>query len=300
MPNYFDIDSIAAVHRFYRYGVPKHPLITVVDLAYINPDRPSDQMVSYHTPLYVIMCKRFEGAMKYGRSHYDFDRGSLMFTAPHQVISTTADVRVLEGWGLFFHPDLLLGSALGRKIHEYSFFHYDVNEALHISDAEKEMLMDCLSKIEHEYSQNFDRHTNNLILDNLQLLLSYCTRFYDRQFLTRSKDSHDVVQKFERLLTDYFSAESLIDRGLPDVKYFASHLHLSASYLSDLLSKYTGKTTLEHIHLQVVDKAKSLLLGSEKTVSEIAYALGFEHPSHFTKIFKAKTGLPPKDFRGLN
>jgi AraC-like DNA-binding protein len=207
---------------------------------------------------------------------------------------------VLEGWALFFHPDLLHAFPLGHKIHEYNFFHYEVNEALHVSDEEKHILLDVLAKIERECGQNFDRHTQGLILDNLQLLLNYCSRFYDRQFLTRAKPNADIVQRFERLLHDYFSRDSLIDAGLPDVKYFATELSLSPSYLSDLLTKHTGKTALEYIHLQMIDKAKSLLCGTAQSVSEIAYALGFEHPSHFTKIFKSKTGLSPRAFRNLN
>ncbi|HEY9049603.1 MAG TPA: helix-turn-helix transcriptional regulator [Ohtaekwangia sp.] len=299
MQKYIDINSIADIHKFYKYDKPQHPLITIIDLTKANPDRPKEE-VYYRTPLYSVMCKRFEGSMKYGKSHYDFEEGTLMFTAPHQVISSSPDIRVLEGWGLFFHPDLLHASELGRKIHEYNFFHYDVNEALHISDTEKSTLLDCLQKIENEYSQNFDRHTQGLILDNLQLMLNYCTRFYGRQFLTRAKVNHDIVQKFERLLSDYFATDTLIETGLPDVKHFASQLRLSPDYLSDLLSKYTGKTTLEHIHLQLIDKAKSLLLGSQRSISEIAYDLGFGHPSHFTKIFKSKTGMSPRDFRSMN
>lgn len=184
------------------------------------------------------MCKRFEGTMKYGKTHYDFDEGSLMFTAPHQVISSSQGIKILEGWGLFFHPDLLAGSELGLKIHNYSFFHYDLNEALHISDDEKQTLLDCLKKIEVEYGQNFDKHTQGLIVDNLQLMLTYCTRFYDRQFFTRAKPSNDIVQKFERMLNEYFLQETLVENGLPDVKHFASELNLSPSYLSDVLSKY--------------------------------------------------------------
>ncbi len=299
MKSVVDIVSIAGVHTFYNYGKPNHPLITIVDLTKVEPDRPKEE-VFYRTPLYTVICKRFEGVMKYGKSNYDFDDGSLMFTAPHQVISVSPGLHVTEGWGLFFHPDLLHGSELGRKIHEYGFFHYDVNEALHISDTEKRILLDSLEKIKSEYSQNFDKHTRGLILDNLHLLLNYCTRFYNRQFLTRSKPGNDIVQRFERMLTDYFSQETLIESGLPDVKYFASGLNLSPNYLSDLLNKYTGKTTLEHIHLHLIDKAKSLLLSTQKSISEIAYDLGFDHPSHFTKLFKSRTGTAPRGFRSLN
>jgi AraC family transcriptional regulator, transcriptional activator of pobA len=223
-----------------------------------------------------------------------------MFTASNQVISPSPDLQIEEGWALVFHPDLLNNSALGVKINSYSFFHYDANEALHISDDEKLMLKDCVEKISKEYSQNIDKHTQTLIQNNIELLLNYCDRFYDRQFITRAKVSHDVVQKFERMLKDYFNNESLIDLGLPDVKYFASALNLSPNYLSDLLKRYTGKSTQEHTHLQLIEKAKILLWGSDKSISEIAYELGFEHPSHFTKIFKTKTGKSPTEYRHLN
>ncbi len=204
-----------------------------------------------------------------------------------------------EGWALFFHPDLLHGTDLEKKLHQYSFFHYEANEALHISEEEKALLWDCVKKIEREYSLNVDKHTVALIASNIELLLNYCTRFYDRQFITRTKTNADIVQKFESLLNDYFAKESLADNGLPDVKHFASRLHLSPNYLSDLLSRHTGKTTQEHIHLQLVEKAKSLLWSTNKSISEIAYDLGFEYPSHFTKIFKAKTGQAPKEFRNV-
>lgn len=296
---FIDIKSISDVHRFYNCGKPKHPLITIIDLAETKPDRPKEE-VFYRTGFYNIMCKRFDGEMKYGLAYYDFEEGSLMFTAPNQVISSSPDLQVSEGWGLFFHPDLLNRTDLGRKIHDYSFFNYNVNEALHISEDEKTTLLDILNKIKKEYEQNMDKHTQSLIIDNLQLLLNYCSRFYDRQFMTRVKVNNDIVQKFESVLHDYFSKDSLIDCGLPDVKYFASALNLSPNYLSDLLNKFTGKTTQEHIYLQFTSKAKEMLCGTNKSISEIAYDLGFEHPSHFTKLFKTKAGVSPTEFRNLN
>ena len=296
-PTYIDIDSISGIHDFYRCGPPRHPLITVIDLTAVNPERATSDNVFYRTSLYTIMCKRFEGTMKYGRSYYDFQEGSLMFTAPNQAIAPSADLKITEGWGLFFHPDLLAGTPLMRKIHEYSFFRYDVNEALHLSDEEKQTLTDCLSKIQREYTQNIDRHSKGLITDNLHLLLNYCSRFYDRQFYTRETVNHDLVQHFEQLLTSCFSEKNLSETGIPDVKYFASRLHLSPDYLTDLLGRYTGKTTQEHIHLQIIYRAKELLSSTNMAISEIAYELGFEHPSHFTKLFTSKAGLSPRAFR---
>jgi len=238
--------------------------------------------------------------MKYGKGYYDFNEGSLMFTAPGQVIAPGPDVVVDEGWALFFHPDLIHGTDLGRKIHQYSFFNYETNEALHISEEEKLIIKDCVANIQREYSQNIDKHSQGLIVSNIELLLNYCARFYDRQFYTRAKVNSDVVQQFEKLLKDYFSQDTLIEMGLPNVKYFASKLNLSPNYLSDLLNKFTGKTTQEHIHLELIDKAKTLLWGTNNSISEIAYGLGFEHPSHFTKIFKTKTGKSPSEYRHLN
>lgn len=297
---YVDIESISDLHRFYGYAKPKHPLVTLIDLTQIDvSNRPKDGML-YRLGFYSIFFKTGKGFLKYGKSHYDFDEGSLMFTAPYQVISPNVSLDLEVGWGLFFHPDILNRKELGSRISEYSFFQYDSNEALHISDEEKELIKDCVENIKREYSQNIDKHTLQLILSNIELLLNYCNRFYDRQFFTRVKVSNDIVQRFEKSLKEYFAQDTLIEVGLPDVKYFAAKLNLSPNYLSDLLNKYTGKTTQEHIHLQLVDKAKSLLWGSEMSISEIAYGLGFEHPSHFTKLFKSKIGKSPTAFRGLN
>lgn len=297
---YVDIESISDLHKFYGYAKPKHPLITLIDLTQINTDnRPKDGTL-YRLGFYSIFFKTGKGMLKYGKSHYDFDEGSLMFTAPYQVISPNVDLSLEEGWGLFFHPDILSRNELGSRISGYSFFQYDSNESLHISDEEKKLIKACLENIKREYSQNIDKHTLQLIISNIELLLNYCNRFYDRQFFTRAKVSNDIVQRFEKSLKEYFAQDTLIKAGLPDVKYFAAKLNLSANYLSDLLNKYTGKTTQEHIHLQLIDKAKSLLWGSEMSISEIAYELGFEHPSHFTKLFKSKIGQAPKAFRNLN
>ena len=297
--NFVELTSISEAHQVFRYDKPKHPLISLVDLTTINPDV-TEAETCYQMSFYTISCKRFDGVMRYGKSHYDFNEGTLMFTAPHQAISASHDREMKEGWGLFFHPDLINGTALAKKINGYSFFAYEANEALHISEDEQLILQDCIQKIKREYSQNIDKHTQGLIVSNIELLLNYCDRFYDRQFLTRSTANKDIVQRFEQLLNGYFAQEELIDAGLPDVKFFAAHLNVSPNYLSDLLSRFTGKSTQEHIHLKLVDTAKSLLWGTEKSISEIAYALGFDYPSHFTKVFKTKTGLTPQQYRNTN
>ncbi len=296
---YVDVESISELQGRYGAGKPKHPLITVIDLSQNKINRPRD-VVFYRLGFYTIYCKKFKGMLKYGRSYYDFNEGSLMFTAPGQVISSSPGLHIEEGWGLFFHPDLINTSALGRKINDYSFFHYEANEALHVSEEEKNLLTACVENIRREYAQNIDKHTQSLILSNIELLLNYCSRFYDRQFYTREKVNSDIVQQFEKLLKDYFARETLINSGLPNVGYFASRMNLSPNYLSDLLHKFTGKSTQEHIHLQLVDKAKSMLWSTQISVSEIAYELGFEHPSHFTRLFKHKTGYSPSDYRHQN
>jgi AraC family transcriptional activator of pobA len=298
--SFVDISAIKDLHKLYGQAPPKHPLVSFLPLDKINRENIPEKDTAFRLGFYAVYLKQLKGSMGYGRSHYDFDQGTLVFTAPGQVVTTKRHLSFDEGWGLFFHPDLLYRTELGKKIHQYSFFHYDANESLHLSWEEKKILRNCAENIQFEYSQNIDRHSQELIVNNIELLLNYCNRFYDRQFFTRAKVNQDLVQQFERQLLDYFSQDSLINAGLPDVKYFASQLNLSPDYLSDLLKRYTGKTTLEHIHLQLVDRAKSLLWGTGKSISEIAFDLGFEHPSHFTKIFKNKVGLAPKEFRSKN
>ena len=300
MPESFiNIHSISEFHRYYSLESPKHPLVSVIDLTKIKRKDTDSAQHFHHLGLYAAVYKKFDGSFKYGRSDYDFQEGALMFIAPDQIVQTSSDTdtEIDEGWFLAFHPDFIYGSELGKKIRNYTFFEYASNEALYVSDEEKKTLETIISTIETEYSKNIDRHTQGLILNNIELLLNYCDRFYERQFLTRSKVSSDVLQNFEQLLNHYFNDDNLIDKGIPEVKYFAEKLHLSSNYLSDLLTKYSGKTTIEHIHLKLVDKAKNLLLGTSKSISEIAYELGFEHPSHFTKVFKTKTGLSPLHFR---
>lgn len=295
---YVDIRSISELHQFFHYEKPLHPLITIVDLAKVDRSHRKPG-VFYRIDLYSIACKKIEGSFQYGRTSYDFSEGTLLFTAPDQVVSPGIENKV-EGWAIYIHPDFLHAESRGTKLTGYSFFGYDTRECLHVSEAEEQILKDCLRNIDKEISQNVDTHSYQLILTNLELLLSYCARFYDRQFLTRVKTGKDIVAKFDRLLTDYFAQTPRMESGVPQVTYFASQLNLSANYLADLLSKYTGKSTQEHIHLKLIDKAKSLLWSTESPISEIAYDLGFEHPSHFTKLFKNKTGYSPKAYRQLN
>lgn len=297
--NFVEVDSVSILHELYGLSKPAHPLITVIDLKTVKNNQ-RDQAVAYRLGLYAIFCKQVNGLVKYGRSHYDFDEGSMMFMSPGQVVKPVAGSFAEVGWGIFFHPDLIYQGDLALKMSDYSFFQYETNEALHISEVEKQLLETCLQNVQKEYSQNFDKHTNKLINNYLELILNYCIRFYERQFFTREKVHTDAVQRFEKILNDYFSQDTLIDTGIPNVVYFAEQMHLSPNYLSDLLHRFTGKTTQEHIHLQIVEKAKSLLWATQQSVSEIAYALGFDYPSQFTRLFKNKTGHTPRDYRHLN
>lgn len=286
------------MHKTLSYDTPMHPLVSVIDFSKITcPLKGSPKVV---VGFYCIVFKNDSKCKwKYGRNSYDFQEGTLIFLAPGQVLEVDTDDNesASNGWGLFFHPDLLLGTNLRLDSSEYSFFSYDVHEALHISDREKETLYDLVKKIETEIAQNIDRHSQRLIVSNIELLLNYCIRYYDRQFITRSSKSSDLISQFERLLKDYFNSEKLIEQGIPTVVFCAEQLNLSSSYLSDLLKKETGKSTLEHIHYKIIDKAKFLLLNSDNTVREVAFQLGFDYPQHFNKLFKKNVGMSPKEFR---
>jgi AraC family transcriptional activator of pobA len=295
---YFDIKSIAELHDFFRYSKPLHALITIVDMGKVDRTQRMPN-VAYRLDLYAITLKKIDGTFKYGRTHIDFAEGTLLLTAPNQILVPDSSNKV-EGWGLFIHPDFFNATVRGRQLTEYSFFGYDFNEGLHVSHAEKTVIESCLQNITKEISNTLDRHSHHLILANLELMLSYSARFYDRQFMTRAKPGNNLVEKFDLLLTDYFKMDSLLETGLPDVKYFAERLNLSANYLSDLLVRYTGQSTQAHIHSKLIDKAKHLLWSTDRSISEICFDLGFEHPSHFTKLFKNKTGQSPKAYRALN
>ncbi|OEK06239.1 helix-turn-helix domain-containing protein [Roseivirga misakiensis] len=305
MSNTIIINSIGQAHQAVGLVKPKHPLVSVVyvrDIKTVSDFRD----VRVINNLYQIGLKSSNqcGELRYGKNSYDYEEGTLVFTAPGQVTEFKGEVEVgnqdMEGWTLLFHPDLIRKSSLSDKINQYTFFSYDVTEALHLSDEERRTIEELLDKIIKEYSQNLDRHSQHLIVSNIELLLDYCRRFYDRQFYTRTNLNSDIVSKFERLLKEYYRNDRAINSGLPNVTFCANELSLSASYLSDLLKKETGKTTHEHIHLFVVNKAKNILLNSSHPVSEIAYSLGFEYPQHFSNLFKSKTGFSPRDYRNMN
>lgn len=280
---------------------PKHPLISVVDVSQVKADE-KWLGTRIATKLYYIGLKSGSCGIRYGRNHYDFEEGVLAFTGPDQVITvnSVSDFDQHEGWMLYFHPDLIRTSPLGENIDDYSFFSYDVHEALHLSDREKEILNDCVQKIREEYHERIDNHSQRVIVSSLDLLLNYCLRFYERQFNTRTARNKDVISEVERLLKDYYKSGQLDKYGPPSINYLAEKVHLSASYLSDLLKKETGRSAKDHINDFLVEKAKLLLLGSEDSVSEVAYSLGFNYPHYFSRLFKSKTGLSPQKYRELH
>ena len=293
------IESITQLHELIGYEKPKHPQISLIEYGKIIPQLPMDENLKISTGFYSIGLKEHPCEMKYGRKYYDFHEGSLVFMAPGQTFSAIRErenIRV-GGWGLFFHPDLIRKSPLGEKMKEYSYFSYDVHEALHLSDREKQTITSVVRTIEEEYSQNLDSYSRDLILSNLELLLNYCNRFYGRQFLTRTHVNKDVVSRFESFLAKYFDSDRPQSEGLPTVKFCAKEMGYSSNYLSDMLKKETGKNTQEHIHFHLIEKAKNMLLGTEEPVSRIAYTLGFEYPQHFSKLFKSKTGMSPAAYR---
>lgn len=297
----FRIKSISHLHELFGYDKPKHPLVSLMDVSKMKgiKDFVGVKMTS---DLYMVSLKEHDCGMQYGRSHYDFEEGVLVFYEPGQVVAQTEQVVEEEqnGWMLFFHPDLIRKSALGKKIKDYSFFSYDVNEALHLSDAEKNILYDTVQKIENEYNQNIDGHTQELIISHLDVLLNYSNRYYERQFNTRSNSHKDVVSQFADELKTYVNSNQLKQEGIPSVKYFAEKVHLSPNYLSDLLKNETGKNVKDHVNSALIDEAKTRLLSSEDSVSEIAYQLGFNYPHYFTRMFKLHTGHTPNSYRSIN
>lgn len=301
MKTIIQLKSISEINQFVKTKT-NHPLVTVVDFS--KTDEQMEEGMRISADFYSIMFKNYcANKMRYGRQSIDFQEGNLICIAPKQVITLDNEIEKKDnmmGWGLFFHPDLLRGTALGNKMSEYTFFNYEISEALHLSDKEKQILFDCVQKIETELQENIDSHSQNLIVTNIELLLNYCSRYYGRQFITRKNSNSNTVVHIEKALNNYFKSEQLKEKGLPTVKYLAEHVHLSPSYLSDLLKKETGMNAQDHIHYHLIEEAKNILLHSNQSVSEIAYQLGFEYPQYFSRLFKQKTGQTPLAFRNLN
>lgn len=302
MKELIHLHTITDLHKLFNIGMSNHPLVAVLDFNKVTEQVETNAKIT--TDFYSVMFKNYcKNNIKYGRKAIDFQDGNLICIAPNQVIEidNEAEERADKtGWGLFFHPDLIRSTSLNEKIKSYSFFHYEVSEALHLSDKEKNILSACVQKIEAELQENIDVHSQQIIVSTIELLLSYCLRFYSRQLITRSQTNKSIVAQVENLVIQYFADTRINEQGLPTVKYLADKVHLSPSYLSDLLKKETGKNAQEHIHFYLIEEAKSLLLNSEKNVNEIAYNLGFEYPQYFNKLFKKKTGKTPLEYRSLN
>jgi AraC-like DNA-binding protein len=273
-----------------------HPLVSIIDFSKAKKRTGSRMTFG----LYCVFLKEIHcGDLKYGCNYYDYEEGTLVFISPGQVIDVENKVDVYQpkGYGLVFHPDLIKGTPLAKSLGEYSFFSYDTKEALHLSDKERKIVLDCFSMIEHELSQSVDKHSKKLMASNIELFLNYCERFYDRQFITREHVNKGILEKFEALLNDYFSSEKPLGIGLPTVAYFADELHMSPNYFGDLVKKETGKTAQEYIQNKIVDIAKDKMYGEKRTINEIAYELGFKYPQHFSRFFKKVVGQTPNEYR---
>jgi AraC family transcriptional activator of pobA len=276
-----------------------HPLVSVIDLSKADPRTGSRMYFGFYT---IFLKDTKCGDLVYGRHTYDYQEGTLVFIAPGQVagINSNGEMYQPKGYALVFHPDLIHGTALGKNIQDYSFFGYQSNEALHLSEKERKIILDCFSKIEYELEQSIDKHSKKLIVSNIELFLNYCFRFYDRQFITRDNPNKGFLERFEIFLNEYFESEKPQTVGLPSVAHCAGELNLSANYFGDLIKKETGKTAQEYIQAKLIDVAKEKIFDQAKSVSQIAYELGFKYPQHFTRLFKQKVGHTPNEYRLLN
>ncbi|MDF7818679.1 helix-turn-helix transcriptional regulator [Runella sp. MFBS21] len=295
------LKNISEINNFVKCKT-NHPLISVVDFS--KTDEYIEDGTRMSADFYSIMFKNYcANKLRYGRQSLDFQDGSLICIAPKQVLIMDNEIEKRDdmmGWGLFFHPDLLRGTSLGSKMNDYTFFNYETSEALHLSDKEKQILYECIQKIETELHENIDNHSQAILVSNIELLLNYCSRYYSRQFITRKNTNSNTVSQVQTLLKNYFKTELLKEKGLPTVKYLADNVHLSANYLSDLLKKETGMNAQDQIHYYLIEEAKNILLNTHNSISEIAYSLGFEYPQYFSKLFKQKTGHTPLEYRNLN
>ncbi|GAB3803841.1 helix-turn-helix domain-containing protein [Spirosoma humi] len=292
------ITSISDLHRLLALPKPEHPLVSVIDMSDIKCHFDEHIKSIVYNFYSVCIKKNFTGKLKYGQNYYDFDEGVMTFFSPGQVISTvTPEDMAMNGWWLVVHPDFIQSYALAKNIKEYGYFSYAVNEALHLSDKEEAMMTMLIEQIEQEYRSTIDHYSQDVIVSQIELLLNYANRFYNRQFITRKNASHDLLTKLEGILSDYFDHEQVQEKGLPTVHYLAEKLNVSPTYLSDLLRKLTGQSAQQHIHNKLIDKAKEILTTTSLSVSEIAYQLGFEYPQSFNKLFKSKTNVSPLEFR---
>lgn len=276
-----------------------HPMVSVIDFSKSDPISQHKRTFGFYTVfLKDVMC----GDMLYGKNSYDYQEGTLVFIAPGQTYGIYNKGKQIQpaGFALLFHPDLIKGTNLGKNIKEYSFFSYDVHEALHLSEKEREIILECFKNIKLELDQSIDKHSKSLIVNNIELFLNYCMRFYDRQFITRDHINQGVIGKFENLLDDYLLSDKPKNLGFPMVNYFAEQLNLSANYFGDIIKKELGISAQEFIHNKLIDVAKKQIFNPEKSISEISYDLGFKYPQHFTRLFKTKVGVSPTEYKTLN
>jgi len=297
MPPY-RIKTISQYHRFRGLPGPEHPLISVFrveEIAKLREDEPAHLMQDFYS---IALKKDVNATVQYGQQKYSFDEGKLFFIAPNQVYSIQVKKKLTHsGWVLLIHPDFFWNTPLTKTIHQYEYFGYAVNEALDLSEKEEKIIVGILQNIEEEYRSNTDKFSKSVIISQIELLLNYANRFYHRQFLTREKEHHQILVRLEKMLTEHFNDDNLVDIGLPSVVDISSALNVSPNYLSGLLKVLTGQSTQQHIHNKLIEKAKEKLSTSELSVSEIAYTLGFEYSQSFSKLFKSKTGLTPSAFR---
>lgn len=296
------IKSIAQVHEFFGFDKPRHPLVTVLPI----DERMTDIDYGGHKytfDFYQISLKEgIKGSLSYGRNSYDFEEGTMTLIKPNQIVCVTEseDYRGGNGWTLIFHPDLIRRSELGRSIEGFSFFNYEAHEALHLSDDEKKSLTELAEKIKTEYSQNIDKHSQEIIIANIEMILKYCKRYYDRQFYTRTNLNKDLISKFENIVQQYYRSDKPHEMGVLTVQYCAKALAMSSNYLGDLIKLETGQSAKGYIQDYIIERAKTQLLGTTQSMSEIAYGLGFEYPQGFSKLFKSRTGVSPSQYRNLN
>lgn len=296
MDKMLNLNSVDTYNQLYGLET-LHPLVSVVNL---NKATHGVDFVRLNYGVYALFLKLEKSCdIKYGRQMYDYKEGTIVCFAPGQTAETTPTVEHVQSnaYGIIFHPDLLRGTSLGKTIKKYTFFSYEVNEALHLSEEERSIILDCLNIIQKELEHNIDKHSKTLIATYIELLLGYCMRFYERQFITRSKSNRDALTRFEHLLDEYFEGNVAERDGLPSVKYFADKLCFSSNYFGDMLKKETGKTPQEHIQEKVIELAKERISGTEDTVSEIAYSLGFQYPQHLCRLFKRRVGCTPNEYR---
>ena len=305
MEKVFKFDAVADYNALNNHET-LHPLVSVIDFSRSKPwswPGGDSKTIKVNYGLYCIFLKEIKcGNLKYGCSYYDYQEGSLVFISPGQIVEVEDFGQNFQpkGYALIFHSDLIHGTSLGRHIYDYTFFSYQSNDALHLSERERKIVLDCFAKINYELEHPIDKHSKRLIVSNIEMVLDYCVRFYDRQFITRDNVLKGILEKFENLLQEYFQSEKPQTIGLPSVAKCASELNLSANYFGDLVKKETGKTAQEYIQSKVIDVAKEKIFDQSKSISQIANELGFKYPQHFTRLFKQKVGYTPNEFRSLN